>query len=64
MTRDELFTLYGKVQKKDRNAELQLIAEHKKKFPDHYSHRNNDLIPGKSDRYRDNLHMLYLHLTR
>lgn len=62
MSNDELFELYKKVQQKDRNAEKQLVNEHKKKFP--MSCLRNEDTPGSSSRYRENLHIMYLHLTR
>lgn len=65
MTKDELFNLYKKVQKKDRAAELQLIEEHKKKFPDSYYRRQPQLLdPSKNSNYRQDLHIMYLHLYR
>ena len=61
MNKDELFMLYKKVQQKDRAAEDQLIAEHRKRFPDN---EHNKRKRGESDRYRNDLHTMYLHLTR
>jgi len=62
MSKDELFELYKRVQKRDRNAEMQLILEHKKHFPNNIFHKTG-IKPGYSDRYREDLHTLYLHLT-
>lgn len=61
MNKNEIFDLYKKVQQKDKNAEEQLIALHKKKFP-----RNplNKVKRGECSEYRANLHTMYLHLTR
>jgi len=60
LTNDQLFHLYKRVQQKDRAAEDQLIAEHRIKFPNY----KPVIKRGKSDRYREELHMIYLHLTR
>ena len=65
MTKQELFELYGKVQKKDKDAEKLLIQEHKKKYPDsHYQKFPQLLDPGKNNNYRQDLHIMYLHLYR
>lgn len=64
MTKDQIFQLYKRVQRKDRNAEQQLIAEHRRMFPDSWLHRGQELVPGGSEHYRQNLHTVYLHLTR
>lgn len=64
MTRHELFELYQKVQRKDREAEKQLIAEHKKKFPRHIYHQGEGIKPGQSAYYRGDLHAMYVHLTK
>ena len=61
MTKNELFELYKKVQQKDRNAEQLLVEEHRKLYPD--SVMRNEDTPGSSSRYRENLHIMYLHLT-
>lgn len=61
MTNDELFQLYKKVQNKDRGAEDQLIAEHAKRLPKNFL---NKLKRGDCSEYRENLHIMYLHLTR
>lgn len=65
-TDNDLVDLYKRVQKKDREAERQLISYHKRKFPKHPFHdpENKELVPGGSSHYRENLHMIYLHLTR
>lgn len=63
MTCNEIFELYKKVQQKDREAEKQLIAEHKKKFPRSHFHKGEGSKPG-DPHYRNDLHAMYLHLTR
>lgn len=63
MTCNEIFELYKKVQQKDREAEKQLIAEHKKMFPRHSFHKGEGSKPG-DPYYRNDLHAMYLHLTR
>jgi len=62
MNNNELFELYKKVQQKDQKAEKQLVAEHKKKFPN--SCLRGEDIPGSSEHYRQNWHTMYLHLTK
>lgn len=65
MTKDELFNLYGKVQKKDKAAEKLLIQEHKKQYPDHFYHKVPRLLDSsKNNRYRQDVHIMYLHLYR
>lgn len=59
MTKDELFELYGRVQKKDKVAEDLLIAEHKKHWPHHHPVHRSSTID-----YRDTLHTFYLHLDK
>ena len=64
MTKDELFVLYEKVQKKDKAAEKLLIEEHRKKYPNSRYHVYPQLLdPSKNNRYREDLHVMYLHLT-
>jgi hypothetical protein len=65
MTKNEIFELYKRVQQKDRQAEDQLIAEHKKKYPDDMYHKYPQLYDRKkNNRFRDDLHIMYLHLYR
>ena len=60
MTKDELFSLYAKVQNKDKDAEDLLIAVHEKQYP---KNRINKLTRGMCGEYRQNLHIMYLNLT-
>lgn len=65
VTKNEIFELYKRVQQKDRKAEDQLIAEHKRRFPDSYYHTNPEIHGrGKSSYFRQDLHTMYLHLYR
>lgn len=65
MTKDELFNLYKKVQKKDKDAEKLLIEEHKKMYPNNHYHKYPQLLdPSKNNNYRTDLHIMYLHLYR
>jgi hypothetical protein len=65
MTKNEIFELYKRVQQKDRQAEDQLIAEHKKRYPDNYFHKHPEVNGrGKNSYFREELHMMYLHLYR
>lgn len=55
MDTNELFALYGKVQKEDKEAKKKFVTYYATKFP------NNKFIyehPSK-----ENLHTMYLHLT-
>lgn len=54
-TDKDIFDLYKRVQKKDREAERQLISFHKRKFPKHPFHNpdNQELVPGGSEHYRE-----------
>jgi len=61
MTQNELFQLYKKVQKKDKEAEDTLIATHNEYFP---SSDLNKIKRGEASEYRTNLHTMYLHLSR
>jgi hypothetical protein len=63
MTKDEIFELYKKVQKRDKSAEDMLIAQHKLKYPDNYFHKNG-LNRSTAIDYRSELHVMYLHLYR
>lgn len=63
MSRDELFELYAKVQRKDHSAEDKLIAEHKKKFPNNWFHTGG-YDRGTDPYYRETMHMMYLHLSK
>ncbi len=57
----DLFALYGLVQKKDKDAEDELMRRHSLKYP------RNDLnksIRGVTADYRNGLHAMYLHLYK
>lgn len=58
MSKNEIFELYGKVQKGDKQAKQEMVALYKKEFP-----RKNiyykDLNISKSE-----MHMIYSHLYR
>lgn len=62
MTKYDLFVLYGKVQQKDKQAENMLVSEHKKKYP--RSDMHNGYNGRGTEHYRENLHAMYLHLTK
>jgi hypothetical protein len=64
MNQDKIFRLYKRVQNRDRDAEKLLIAEHKKMYPQNHLHKHGQLVPGGCAEYRQNLHTVYLHLTR
>lgn len=55
------FELYKFVLMKNRSAEDELIRRHKDKFPDHFIHQNEEYRQSPS--YREDLHMMYIHLT-
>lgn len=61
MNRNEIFELYLRVMRKDREAEDTLIAEHTKKYPDNHL---NKIKRGECEYYRQNLHSMYLHLYK
>jgi len=58
---DEVFHLYQGVLRKDKGDEDALIAEHALRFPQNHL---NKIKRGEDENYRQNLHIMYLHLTR
>ena len=61
MNKEDLFDLYGKVQKGDKNAEEVLIEEHKRVYPRHVFHTMHKT---EVHDYKQMLHTMYLHLYK